>query len=115
MHAKFLACLDNEFTDTLTHLDKTGLYSPALSVPSTSAEISRITARRSDTVSENPISGGEKEKSVALELVESKPLEHPALLQYLTKRSNDHDIARQYLSQIDFKVPQSACSCFALV
>jgi hypothetical protein len=65
-------------------------------------------------VSENPTSGGKKEISVALELVESKPLEHPALLQYLTKRGIDHDIARQYLSQIDFKAPQGAYSYFAL-
>jgi len=100
--------------DALAHLDKTGLYSPALSAPSTSAGISRGAARRSDTVSENPTSGGKKEKSVALELVESKPLEHPALLQYLTKRGIDHDIVRQYLPQIDFKAPQGACSYLAL-
>jgi hypothetical protein len=37
-----------------------------------------------------------------------------ALLQYLTKRGIDHDIARQYPSQIDFKAPQSAWSYFAL-
>lgn len=100
--------------DALAHLDKTGLYSPALSAPTTSAGISRGAARRSDTVSENQISGGEKEKSTALELVDCKPLEHPALLQYLTKRGIDHDIARQYLSQIDFKAPHSAGSYFAL-
>jgi hypothetical protein len=34
--------------------------------------------------------------------------EHPALLQYLTKLGINHDIAHQYLSQIDFKAPQSA-------
>jgi hypothetical protein len=100
--------------DALAHLDKTGLYSPALSAPTTSVKISCGAARRSDTVSENQISGGEKEKSVALELVDYKPLEHPALLQYLTKRGIDHDIARQYLSQIDFKAPQKAWSYLAL-
>jgi len=47
-------------------------------------------------------------------LVSSGPLQHPALLQYLTKRGIGHDIARQYLSQIDFKGPQSAGKYFAL-
>jgi hypothetical protein len=46
--------------------------------------------------------------------VASGPLTHPALLQYLTKRGIDHDIARQYLSQIDFRSPQSAGKCFSL-
>jgi hypothetical protein len=41
--------------------------------------------------------------------------EHPDLLQYLTKLGIDHDIARQYLSQIDFKAPQGTWSYFALV
>jgi hypothetical protein len=36
----------------------------------------------------------EKEKRVALELVDFKPLEHPVLLQYLAKLGIDHDIAR---------------------
>jgi hypothetical protein len=65
-------------------------------------------------VSGNQISGGEKVKSVGLELVDFKPLEHPALLQYLTKWGIDHDIARQHLSQIDFKAPQGTWSYFAL-
>jgi hypothetical protein len=63
--------------DVLQHFDKTGLNCPGLFVPSTSAGISRGAARRSDTVSEDQISGGEKEKSVALELVGCKSLEHP--------------------------------------
>ena len=100
--------------DALAHLDKTGLYSPALSAPTTSAGISRGAARRSDTVSENQISGGEKEKNGAFALVSSGPLKHPALLQYLTKRGIDHDIARAYLSQIDFKPPHSVGKYFAL-
>jgi hypothetical protein len=65
-------------------------------------------------VSGNQISGGEKVKSVGLELVDFKPLEHPALLQYLTKWGIDHDIARQHFSQIDFKAPQGTWSYFAL-
>jgi hypothetical protein len=100
--------------DALAHLDKTGLYSPALSAPTTSAGMSRATGSWSEGLSGNSGDVGEKEKNMALELMASKPLEHPALLQYLTKRGIDHDIARQYLSQIDFKAPGSAGMYFAL-
>jgi hypothetical protein len=41
--------------------------------------------------------------------------EHPALLQYLTKLGINHDIAHQYLYQVDFKAPQSAWGYFASV
>jgi hypothetical protein len=102
-----------DLRDALAHLDKTGLYSPALSALTTSAGISRGAPRRSETESGSQISVGEKEKSVPLELVESKPLEHPALLQYLAKLGIDHDIVRQHLSQIDFKAPQGAWNYFA--
>jgi hypothetical protein len=81
-----------------------------LSVLSTSSGISRGAARRSDTISEYQISGGEKETSVALELVDCKPLEHLSLLRYLTKGDIDHDIARQYPSQINLKASESAWS-----
>jgi hypothetical protein len=100
--------------DALAHLDKTGLYSPALASPSTSSSLSRGAARRSDIGPEKPAAAGEKEKSWAFELVSSGPLQHPALLQYLTKRGIDHDIAREYLSQIDFKPPQGVGKYFAL-
>lgn len=100
--------------DALAHLDKTGLYSPALASPSTSAGLSRGASRRSEAGPEKPAAAGEKEKSWAFELVSSGPLQHPALLQYLTKRGIDHDIAREYLSQIDFKPPHSAGKYFAL-
>jgi hypothetical protein len=36
---------------------------------------------------------GEKEKRVTLELLDCKPLEHPALLQYLARLGIDRDIA----------------------
>jgi len=100
--------------DALVHLDKTGLYSPALASPATSSKIARGASRRSDTGPEKPAAAGEKEKSWAFELVSSGPLQHPALLQYLTKRGIDHDIAREHLSQIDFKPPHSAGKYFAL-
>lgn len=99
--------------DALQHLEKTGLYSPALSKPTTTSAPRRA-SRGTDTVSENSAVVGEKEKSSALELVSSGPLKHPALLQYLSKRGIDHDVARRYLSQITFKAPQSSGNYFSL-
>jgi hypothetical protein len=79
-----------------------------------SAGISRGATRRSDTALETKNLEGEKQKTGAFELVASRPLQHPALLQYLTKRGIDHDIARAYLSEIDFKAPHSAGKHFSL-
>ena len=56
----------------------------------------------------------EKDTSRVLVLISSSPLKHPALLQYLQKRKIDTDIASKYLSQIDFKAPQSTGNYFAL-
>lgn len=100
--------------DALRHLEQTRLYSPALASPTTSPRLSRGASRRSDAGLEKLAAAGEKEKSWAFELVSSGPLQHPALLQYLTKRGIDHDIAREYLSQIDFKAPGNAGKYFAL-
>lgn len=100
--------------DALQHLERTGLYSPALATPLTSFNVPRGASRRYEAMPEKQTAEGEKEKNGAFELVTSGPLMHPALLQYLTKRGIDHDIAGQYLSQIDFKGPQSAGKYFAL-
>lgn len=104
--------------DALMHLEKTRLYSSALSKPITSAQIPRGASRQvvaqSEAVGKNQASEGEKEKSGAFELVSKGPLKHPALLQYLTKRGIDHDVAREYLSQIEFKPPQRAGTYFSL-
>ncbi|KIN70260.1 DNA primase [Sulfitobacter donghicola DSW-25 = KCTC 12864 = JCM 14565] len=100
--------------DALQHLEKTGLYSPALSKPSISAETSRGASRQLTATPGKQVAEGEKEKTATFELVSQGPLEHPALLQYLTKRGIDHDIARVYVRQIDFKAPQGAGSYFAL-
>lgn len=100
--------------DALQHLDRSGLYSPGLASPTVSAGIARGATRRSDTALESKNLGGEKEKTGAYKLVASRPLQHPALLQYLTKRGIDHDIARSYLSEIDFKAPHSAGKYFSL-
>lgn len=99
--------------DALRHLEQTRLYSPALATPTTSS--ARGASRRSEASPKKSGPEGEKEKSSsAFELVSKGPLQHPALLQYLTKRGIDHDIAREYLSQIDFKPPESAGNYFAL-
>jgi DNA primase len=100
--------------DALQHLDRTGLYSPGLASPAVSAGISRGATRRSDTAFESETLEGEKQKTGAFELVASRPLQHPALLQYLTKRGIDYDIARAYLSEIDFKAPHSGGKYFSL-
>jgi DNA primase len=100
--------------DALQHLEKTGLYSPTLASPTISTGTPRGASRRSEASPKKQVAEGEKEKSWAFELVSQKPLQHPALLQYLTKRGIDHDIARDYLSQIEFKAPQSTGKYFAL-
>jgi hypothetical protein len=59
-------------------------------------------------------STGEKEKNGALEMVATRPLKHPALLQYLEKRKIDPKIAEYYISEIDFKRPGSPSKYFGL-
>lgn len=98
--------------DALRHLEQTRLYSPALATPTTFS--SRGASRRSGALPKNQVSEGEKEKSGAFELVSQNTLQHPALLQYLTKRGIDHDVARKYLREIGFKGPQGTGKYFAL-
>lgn len=98
--------------DALRHLEQTRLYSPTLASPQTSS--SRGASRRSEASPGNSAPEGEKEKSGAFELVSQSMLQHPALLQYLTKRGIDHDVAREYLREIEFKGPQSSGKYFAL-
>ncbi len=100
-----------DIRDALRHLEATHLYSPALISPATNTPARRASR---GTVPAKLADAGEKEKSKALELVASGPLKHPALLQYLAKRGIAPDVARRYLSQIDFKGPHSAGSYFAL-
>lgn len=117
--------------DALEHLERTGLYSPY-----TQSQLPRSPAARNpsnlsiqgdahgtkqDTAdgkaSVSTAKGqlaGEKEKTWSLELLDSQPLKHPALLQYLEKRGIDPKVACKYASQIDFKRPQSASRYFAL-
>jgi len=88
----------------------------APAVPDTGVETStRGAARRTDPAGEKEKDGvKERGSGSAFELIANKPLEHPALLQYLTKRGIDHEVARKYVSQIDFKAPQSPGTYFAL-
>ena len=97
---------DATVSEALKHLEGTGLYSghrsPALPV-------TRSAYRRpAKTTTEA------KEENQPFELLSARPLEHPALLQYLDKRGINRELANRYLSQIDFKRPQSASRYFAL-
>lgn len=99
--------------DALRYLDATGLYSPTLASP----QMSRGASRRSDIPSAKLPVAGEKEKGTEkapFELTSQGPLKHLALLQYLTKRGIDHDVARKYLSEIKFKHPERPGKYFAL-
>jgi DNA primase len=97
-------------SQALAVLESTGLYSPhsrtsrPLPSPSSSqATLSEI---------EKPV--GEKEKTLAFELVQVEAIKHPALLQYLELRGINLDVARKYLSQITFKPPEGLASYFSL-
>lgn len=98
--------------DALQHLEKTGLYSPALSSPMTS--MPRAASRRSEASPGKWDAEGEKEKSEPLRLISKGALQHPALLQYLTKRGINHEVARKYLSQITYNPPRSAGNYFGV-
>ncbi|MCP4124321.1 MAG: toprim domain-containing protein [Bacteroidetes bacterium] len=94
--------------DALAHLERTNLFSPYgytyRSYTKSCLNEPRLGTRHS---------AFEKEKQ-SLELIQVKPLKHPALLQYLEKRGINLEVARSYLSEIDFKAPQSASSYFGV-
>lgn len=96
-------------SEALAHLERTRLYSPHThrTLPANIRS-----ANFSSTKRKTP--AGEKENNPSFELLEQKPLQHPALLQYLDKRGINPNVARKYLSQIDFKRPQSRSRYFAL-
>jgi hypothetical protein len=107
--------------DALQHLDKSGLFSPALATPqmseptkTTKSTTTRRASRGKDDVVGNSVPARKKEKSGPLELIKTSPLTHPALLQYLTKRNIDHKIASEYVSQIDFKGSQGRGTYFGV-
>lgn len=99
--------------DALRHLEATHLYSASLAKPDLSAPARRA-SRGTGSAPAKLAAAGEKEKSSAFELLGQGPLKHPALLQYLEKRGIKLEVARRYLSQIDFKAPQSGGKYFAL-
>ena len=89
--------------DALRIIERTGLsqassYVPPASNPRPSA--AKVAAQ--------------KEKQSSLELVQKGPLKHPALLQYLSQRGINSEVASHYASQIDFKAPGSGSSYFAV-
>ena len=100
--------------DALQHLERTGLYSPALPKPMTSAPMSRGVSHGSRALPEKRIAEGEKEKSGALKLISAEALKHPALLQYLTQRGIDHEVARKHCLQVDFTPAEKPLKYFAI-
>lgn len=97
--------------DALRHLDGMHLHSSVLPKPQTD-NVSPGRVKNDDN--EKQITAGEKKKNGPLELISTSPLTHPALLQYLSLRKIDHGIARKYLSQIDFKRPESDGTYFGI-
>lgn len=100
--------------DALHHLERTGLYSPAGNVGYTptlpGADVDAGTSGNHESAGEKEKQGGGK----ALELISKSPLEHPALLKYLSGRGINLNIARRYTSQIEFKAPQSGGTYFGV-
>ena len=93
--------------DALQLLERSGLQfdaSPASYTPK---------IRSADRASRGT-SAGEKEKNPALEMIEIRPLQHRALVQYLEKRKINPEIAKTYISEIDFKRPGVASKYFGL-
>jgi len=96
---------DSTVSDALKHLEATRLYGSFRSTEPQLAEKKEQNRNRSEP---------KTEANAPFELLDQKPLKHPALLQYLEKRGINLDVARKYLSQIDFKQPLSASKYFAL-
>ena len=94
--------------DALAHLERTNLYS---SYGYTYRSYGKPS--QSGTLLGTRHPAPEKEKQ-SLRLVQVKPLKHPALLQYLEKRGINLEIARTYLSEINFKAPQSVSTYFGV-
>ena len=93
--------------EALAILERSGLYQGG-------TNYSRIPTRQntalftsaSDATHNGKNSAGEKEKDSASQsnvLTKTKPLQHPALLQYLQSRCVDETIARTYLDEVHFK------------
>lgn len=100
--------------NALQHLERTGLYSPALASPVTLSTMSRGATRQSAALPKNQKPEGEKEKNGPLKLKSAEQLKHPALLQYLTKRGIDHVVARKYCLQIEFAPPDTPLNYFGI-
>jgi len=99
---------DSTVSEALKHLESTRLYGRYRPTQTPRVESAEKKERNWNKKESNT------EANAPFELLDQKPLKHPALLQYLEKRGIDLDVARKYLSQIDFKQPLSASSYFAL-
>lgn len=93
--------------DALWRLERSGLHFGVV------ANASHYSQKIADRPSRGN-SAGEKEKNRPLEMVATRPLRHPALLQYLEKRKIDPEIAKHYIFEIDFKRPGSPSTYFGL-
>lgn len=102
--------------DALSHLEDTRLYAFCQQSQLPGSFALKPVPQNIPAIGEKTkaASADEKEKSCAFQLLDQKPLNHPALLQYLVKRKIDPQVAMRYASQIDFKAPQRAGSYFAL-
>ena len=96
---------DSTVSEALKHLEATRLYGSYHATETPLAEKKEQNWNKSES---------QPEANAAFELLDQKPLQHPALLQYLEKRGINLDVARKYLSQIDFKQPLSTSRYFAL-
>ncbi len=94
--------------DALAHLERTNLFSK---YGYTHRSYTKPSSNETKLGTRHP--APEKEKQ-SLELIQVKPLKHPALLQYLEKRGINLEVARAYLSEIDFKAPQSVSTYFGV-
>jgi len=91
---------DATVSQALKHLDDTKLYNA--SGNSTPLEFKKHTQDPSES------------DNAPFDLLDKKPLKHPALLQYLEKRGIDLDVAQKYLSEIVYKQPLSSSRYFGL-
>lgn len=96
---------DSTVSEALKHLEATRLYGSYRATAPVLAEKKERKWNKSES---------KTAVNAAFELLDQKPLKHPALLQYLEKRGINIKVARKYLFQIDFKQPLSASSYFAL-
>jgi hypothetical protein len=101
--------------DALHELERSGLYSPALSAPTTwkSERQDWDKSKRENQI--NSQLAGQKEKGCAsLELISADLLTDTVLFRYLDMRKIKLEVAQRYCSQIVFKPPHSPSKYFGV-